>query len=147
MMVAGIGTLAVSFHGGATLPGINNVYAFSHGKAGRVMLGAPNAPDPGLMPALSELRSFVATSDGSFLFVANGSKERSQVLRFTAGATGEPPWVFHDVYASEGLAHPFDLGSWVRRFPVRLQPGHQCRDVSHNRGRPGDDIRHGVQRG
>ena len=108
-MVAGIGTLAVSFHGGATLPGINNVYAFSHGKAGRVMLGTPNAPDPGLMPALSELRSFVASSDGSFLFVANGSKERSQVVRFTAGASGEPPWVFHDVYASEGLAHPFDL--------------------------------------
>ena len=108
-MVAGIGTLAVSFHGGATLPGINNVYAFSQGKAGRVMLGAPNAPDPGLMPALSELRSFVASSDGSFLFVANGSKERSQVVRFTVGATGEPPWVFHDVYASDGLAHPFDL--------------------------------------
>ena len=108
-MAAGIGTLAVSFHGGATLPGINNVYAFSQGKAGRVMLGAPNAPDPGTMPVLSELRAFVASSDGSFLFVANGSKERNQVLRFTAGATGEPPWVFHDVYASDGLAHPFDL--------------------------------------
>ena len=87
-MVAGIGTLAVSFHGGATLPGINNVYAFSHGKAGRVMLGAPNAPDPGLMPALSELRAFVASSDGSFLFVANGSKDRNQVVRFTAGCDG-----------------------------------------------------------
>jgi DNA-binding beta-propeller fold protein YncE len=105
---AEFGTLAVSFHGGATLPGINNVYAFA-GEPGRLMLGAPNSPDAGMMPALSELRAFVPSGDGTYLFVANGSKERNQVLRFTRGSAGEPPWIFHDVYASDGLSHPFDV--------------------------------------
>jgi len=109
MVSAGIGTLAVGFHGGATLPGINNVYTFSDGGAGRLLLGAANSPDPGMMPALSELRAFVPSGDGSFLFVANGSKDRNQVLRFTPGSTGEPPWVFYDVFASDGLSHPFDV--------------------------------------
>ena len=131
---------------GRNASGINNVYAFSQGKAGRVMLGAPNAPDPGLMPALSELRAFVVSSDGSFLFVANGSKDRNQVVRFTAGSTGEPVWVFHDVYASEDRP-PVRSGPRVRRFPVRLQPGQRHRHVSRNGGRPGDDLRHGVQQG
>jgi len=45
-----------------------------------------------MMPALSELRAFVPSGDGSFLFVANGSKDRNQALRFTPGSTGEPPW-------------------------------------------------------
>jgi DNA-binding beta-propeller fold protein YncE len=106
---AGIGTLAVGFHGGATLPGINNVYAFASGKPGQLLLGAANSPDPGMMPALSELRAFVPSADGSFLLVANGSKDRNQVLRFARGSTGEPAWVFHDVYASDGLSHPFDV--------------------------------------
>jgi hypothetical protein len=109
MVSDGIGTLAVGFHGGATLPGINNVYTFAEGGAGRLVLGALNAPDPGMMPALSELRAFVPSDDGAFLFVANGSKERNQVLRFTPGTSGEPPWVFHDVYAADGLSHPFDI--------------------------------------
>jgi hypothetical protein len=126
MVSTGIGTLAVSFHGGATLPGINNVYAFAQGKDGRVMLGAPNAPDLGMMPALSELRAFVVSSDGSFLFVANGSKDRNQVVRFTAGSTGEPVWVFHDVYASEGLSHPFDL---VHAFDGSLFVSNQDTDT------------------
>jgi hypothetical protein len=28
---------------------------------------------------------------------------------FRRGSTGEAPWVFDDVFASDGLAHPFDL--------------------------------------
>jgi DNA-binding beta-propeller fold protein YncE len=109
MVGAAIGTLAVGFHGGAALPGINNVYAFTTGKPGHLLLGAANSPDPGMMPALSELRAFVPSGDGSFLFVANGSKDRNQVLRFTRGSAGEPAWVFLDVYASDGLSHPFDV--------------------------------------
>jgi hypothetical protein len=108
-MGSSIGTLAISFHGGATLPGVNNLYAFPPTGGGRLLLGASRSPSPGMMPELSELRAFLPSLDGSFLYVANGSKNQNQVLRFARGSAGDAPWVFHDVYAADGLEHPFDL--------------------------------------
>ena len=100
------------------------------------MLGAPNRPHPGLMPALSELRS--VRRHRRWLVPV-----RCQRLEGT-----QPGASFHrrrEWRASVGLPRrvrvrracpPVRHGSRVRRFPVRLQPGHQRRDAVHASGGP-----------
>lgn len=86
--------MVVSFHGGdASKPApVNGLATFQLG---------------GSLPGLRELRGFVVGPDGS-LYVVNGYKDNSLILRFTAPSAGWPVSFVQD-YATDHLKHPFDL--------------------------------------
>lgn len=86
--------LGVSYHGGDASKGgsVNTLGTFPYG---------------GTLPSMRELRGFVVGPDGA-LYVVNGYKNSSLVLRFT-GAGGGGPWSFAGDFATEHLKHPFDL--------------------------------------
>lgn len=102
-------TVFVSFHGGSSATSVNNIIAFPDSGTPYAVLAPSTTPAFGVLPALRELRGFMLSSSGEHLYVANGSKDTSQVLRFHASPAPGTTWTFKDVYADKGLAHPFDL--------------------------------------
>jgi DNA-binding beta-propeller fold protein YncE len=104
-----VSTVFVSFHGGSSASSVNNIIGFPDGGSPYSVLGPSTTPAFGVLPALSELRAFMLSKGGEHLYVANGSKNTSQVLRFRAPSTPGSSWTFDDVYADKGLSHPFDL--------------------------------------
>ena len=58
---------------------------------------------------LRELRKFLFSPAGDYLYVANGSNELNQVLSFTPSRLRPDRWQYEGIYASRGLSHPFDI--------------------------------------
>jgi hypothetical protein len=104
-----VSTVFVSFHGGSSATSVNNIIAFPDSGTPYAVLAPSTTPAFGVLPALSELRGFIVSSGGEHLYVANGSKDTSQILRFHASPAPGTTWTFKDVYADNGLSHPFDL--------------------------------------
>jgi DNA-binding beta-propeller fold protein YncE len=99
----------ITFHGGADARGRNNMHAYTlDGQS----LGPVLADDA--LPhhvRLRELRGFEIGPDG-LLYVANASKERSQILRFQGAVDRHGRHRFVDVFTeghrhNSGLEHPF----------------------------------------
>jgi hypothetical protein len=120
----------VSFHGGASAGSINNVVAFPEGGGEYDFLST--ATLSAVVHPLKELRKFLFDPKGQSLYVANGSKELNQVLRFSPPLAPGKQWRYEGIFASKGLAHPFDLvfgfegdlfvssqdRNWVTRHPL-----------------------------
>src|SRR5262245_16709644 len=96
-----VSTVFVSFHGGSSASSVNNMIGFADGASPYLALGPSTTPAFGVLPALSELRAFILSPGGEHLYVANGSKDTSQVLRFHASSTPGTSWSFDDVYADK----------------------------------------------
>jgi DNA-binding beta-propeller fold protein YncE len=96
-------TLLVSFHGGKEPGSINNIYSFTGFGTPRSVLEVPQPEQ------LSELRKFLFDPTGTYLYVANGYKHLSQVLRFERGDGPQETWLLEGVYADQLIDHPFDV--------------------------------------
>jgi hypothetical protein len=96
-------TLLVSFHGGSEQGSINNLYSFTGSGLPRAVLEVPQTQQ------LSELRKFLFDATGAYLYVANGHKHLSQVLRFVRGGGPQETWLLEGVYAHRLIDHPFDV--------------------------------------
>jgi DNA-binding beta-propeller fold protein YncE len=99
-------TLLVSFHGGGGAGSINNVVAFDGGTTEDLLSTASTSA---VVHPLRELRKFLFSPSGHHLYVANGSKDLNQVLRFTPSSQAGGQWQYESIYASDQLAHPFDV--------------------------------------
>jgi outer membrane protein assembly factor BamB len=150
-MGSGLGTLAVSFHG-STTSGVRNIRAFPTGGGPFPLLGS--GPQTLVMPELRELRAFVVGPDDA-LYVADGTSGSGAVLRFVSSG-GQPPWAFHNVFATAGVSHPFDLCFWsdgtlfvsnqnsnsVTSYDASGSPGPTCiQDLKKVRGLATDGTR------
>lgn len=122
--------LLVSFHGGQGKDKINNVVAFDAGGETYDLLST--ATPSAVVHPLRELRKFLFDPAGSRLYVANGSKDLNQVLRFSPPVESGKQWRYEGVFATKNLVHPFDVvfgfggdlfvssqdKAWVTRYPV-----------------------------
>lgn len=120
----------VSFHGGGSSGSINNIVAFPEG--GKAFDLLSTATLSAVVHPLKELRKFLFDPAGRRLYVANGSKDLNQVLRFSPPLQPGKQWRYEGVFASKGLAHPFDVvfgfegdlfvssqdKGWVTRYPL-----------------------------
>jgi len=97
----------VSFHGGSGAGAINDLIAFPAGEPAYELLST--ATPSAVVHPLKELRKFLLDQPGEHLYVANGSKDLNQVLRFGPPVEEGKQWRYECVYASRGLSHPFDL--------------------------------------
>jgi DNA-binding beta-propeller fold protein YncE len=101
-------TLLVSFHGGDSKGSINNIVAFPQDGGKPYDLLSPPTLSAGAN-SLKELRKFLFDPTGSCLYVANGSKERNQVLRFLPPLGSGKQWRYGGIFISAELDHPFDV--------------------------------------
>jgi hypothetical protein len=96
-------TLLVSFHGGDKE--IDNIVAYPDGGKPYELLST--ATPSAVVHPLKELRKFLFSPSGQDLYVANGSKNLSQLLRFTPPSQPGGQWRYGAIFADK-LAHPFD---------------------------------------
>ncbi len=102
----------ITFHGGRVGTAINNVHVYDLVDGQPVCITTAALQTPPGSPVLSELRDLVFGPSGD-LFVINGYKDASQVLRYSGIPDADHRHAYQGIYAdarvSEGIVHPFAL--------------------------------------
>lgn len=102
----------ITFHGGSVGTAINNVHVYGLIDGQPVCITTAALQTPPGSPVLSELRDLVFGPSGN-LFVINGYKDASQVLRYSGIPDADHCHAYQGIYAdtrvSDGIVHPFAL--------------------------------------
>ena len=102
----------ITFHGGSVGTAINNVHVYDLIDGQPVCITTAALQTPPGSPVLSELRDLVFGPSGN-LFVINGYKDASQVLRYRGIPDADHRHAYQGIYAdarvSDGIVHPFAL--------------------------------------